>query len=78
MDGGMRGGGMRGGRMRPGQGAMDSLRAEWTALGGSNPERDAALTQCLCPLPAVFERVPGELPAQTLQRLLLDPTFQLK
>lgn len=78
MDGGMRGGGMRGGRMRPGQGAMDSLRAEWTALGGSNPERDAALTQCLCPLPAVFERVPGELPAQTLQRLLLDPTYQLK
>ena len=58
--------------------AMESLRDGWLALGTSNAERSEALEHCLCPLPAVNERPSGERPGQTLQRLLLDPTYQLK
>ena len=64
-------------RNNPPPAAMN-MRSEWIALGDSNPERAAALATRLCPLPPVIEPKPGEFPADTLSRLLLDPTYQLK
>ena len=57
---------------------MTPLRDSWMALGKSNRERAEALETYLSPLGAITEPKKSENPGETLSRLLLDPTYQLK
>jgi len=57
---------------------MAMLRDAWLGLGVDDAARAEALATRLCPLPPVTPRAEGESPAETLSRLLLDPTYQLK
>ena len=66
----------RRGRRRPNP--MTPLRDSWLALGSTNQERAQLLETYLCPLNAITEPKRSEDPAETLSRLLLDPTYQLK
>ena len=57
---------------------MTPLRDSWMALGSTNRERAEALEIYLSPLGAITEPKKSENPGETLSRLLLDPTYQLK
>ncbi len=68
----------RRGGARPVTPAMAMLRTAWAGLGETDAERARALAERLNPLTPVIDREEGELPLTTLERLLLDPTYQLK
>jgi len=58
--------------------AMAMLSEAWRGLGTDDAARAEALAVRLCALPPVVPRPEGERAAETLSRLLLDPTYQLK
>ncbi len=70
-------GGSRRGSMRRNP-PMGELIQEWRDLGTSDSQRANELAKLLLPLSPVMPQPADERPLESLKRLLLDPTYQLK
>ena len=57
---------------------MGELIQEWRDLGTSDSQRANELAKLLLPLSPVMPQPADERPLESLKRLLLDPTYQLK
>jgi len=57
---------------------MEELIQEWSDLGATDSQRAIEFAKLLLPLSPVIPQPSDERPLETLKRLLLDPTYQLK